>query len=151
MEDAAVSMLSYDKMNVFDKPNEQNGACINSAMARKGGCEETKFFHSQLQSVPQHACLYQKGLHLGYMITSCYYYLLSMQKVGENNHEEPNFNRAEPKTNCVGTHPFLATNFLKSAFLDFISTLGLLRSALCGFVESQKNVTKMFCENGKTA
>ena len=74
MEDAAVSMLSYDKMNVFDKPNEQNGACINSAMARKGGCEETKFFHSQLQSVPQHACLYQKGLHLGYMITAYYYY-----------------------------------------------------------------------------
>ena len=33
----------YDKYeNVFDKPNEQNDACIKSAMARKGGCEETK-------------------------------------------------------------------------------------------------------------
>ena len=28
--------------NLFAKPNEQNDACINSAMARKGGCEETK-------------------------------------------------------------------------------------------------------------
>ena len=83
-EDAAVSMLSYDKM---------------------------KFFHSQLQSVPQHACLYQKGLHLGYMMTAYYYYLLSMQKVGENNHEEPNFQREEPKTNRVGTAPLLAINF----------------------------------------
>ena len=27
--------------NVFIKPNEQNDARINSAMARKGGCEET--------------------------------------------------------------------------------------------------------------
>ena len=35
----------YDKYeNVFDKPNEQNDACIKSAMARKGGCEEAKIF-----------------------------------------------------------------------------------------------------------
>ena len=37
--------LHYEKLlgdkNVFVKPNEQNDACINSAMARKGGCEET--------------------------------------------------------------------------------------------------------------
>ncbi len=30
--------------NVFAKPNEQNDACIKSAMARKGGCEETNVF-----------------------------------------------------------------------------------------------------------
>ena len=77
MEDAAVSMLSYDKM---------------------------KFFHSQLQSVPQHACLYPKGLHLGYMITAYYYYLLSMQIAREINNEEPINNR-------IGTTPFLAINF----------------------------------------
>ena len=29
-------------LNLFAKPNEQNDACITSAMARKGGCEETK-------------------------------------------------------------------------------------------------------------
>lgn len=82
MEDAAVSMLSYDKM---------------------------KFFHSQLQSVPQYACLYQKGLHLGYMITA-YYYLLSMQMAREINNEEPINNR-------IGTTPFLAIIFIKSAFV----------------------------------
>ena len=53
MEDAAVSMLSYDKMNVFDKPNEQNGACINSAMARKGGCEETNSLTETMQECMQ--------------------------------------------------------------------------------------------------
>lgn len=57
------------------------------------------------------AALYQKGLHLGYMITAYYYYLLSMQMVGENNREEPNFQREEPKNNRVGTHPFLAIKF----------------------------------------
>jgi hypothetical protein len=30
--------------NLFAKPNEQNDACIKSAMARKGGCEETNVF-----------------------------------------------------------------------------------------------------------
>ena len=29
--------------NLFAKPNEQNDACIKSAMARKSGCEETNF------------------------------------------------------------------------------------------------------------
>ncbi len=33
--------------NVFAKPNEQNDACIKSAMARKGGCEETNVFYKQ--------------------------------------------------------------------------------------------------------
>ena len=32
--------------NLFAKPNEQNDACIKSAMARKGGCEETNFIQS---------------------------------------------------------------------------------------------------------
>jgi hypothetical protein len=38
-----VSIISVNIMikNVFIKPNEQNDARINSAMARKGGCEET--------------------------------------------------------------------------------------------------------------
>ena len=31
-------------MNVFDKTNEQNDACINSAMAKKGGFKETNVF-----------------------------------------------------------------------------------------------------------
>ena len=42
--------LHYEKLlgdkNVFVKPNEQNDAYINSAMARKGGCEETKGIES---------------------------------------------------------------------------------------------------------
>ena len=42
--------LHYEKLlgdkNVFVKPNEQNDVCINSAMARKGGCEETKGIES---------------------------------------------------------------------------------------------------------
>ena len=83
------------------------------------------------------------------MITAYYYYLLSMQIAREINNEEPINNR-------IGTTPFLAINFLKSAFvdfisaldffksafLDFISTLGSLRSALCGFVESHKKCYK---------
>ncbi|MBR3115428.1 MAG: hypothetical protein IKH47_06615 [Bacteroidaceae bacterium] len=31
----------FSLINVFVKPDEQNNACINSVMARKGGCEET--------------------------------------------------------------------------------------------------------------
>ena len=36
--------------NLFAKPNEQNDACIKSAMARKGGCEETNFIQSLINS-----------------------------------------------------------------------------------------------------
>ena len=36
--------------NLFAKSNEQNDACIKSAMARKGGCEETNFIQSLINS-----------------------------------------------------------------------------------------------------
>jgi len=66
-------------------------------------------FIANLNMFRSMAALYQKGLHLGYMITA-YYYLLSMQMAREINNEEPINNR-------IGTTPFLATNFLKSAFV----------------------------------
>ncbi len=42
MKSVFKSLRTELELNVFVKPNEQNDACINSAMARKGGCEETK-------------------------------------------------------------------------------------------------------------
>ncbi|MBR1916488.1 MAG: hypothetical protein IJ832_01345, partial [Bacteroidaceae bacterium] len=39
--------------NLFAKPNEQNDACIKSAMARKGGCEETNPLTETMQECMQ--------------------------------------------------------------------------------------------------
>ncbi|MBR3373747.1 MAG: hypothetical protein IKG75_07070, partial [Bacteroidaceae bacterium] len=44
MKSVFKSLRTELELNVFVKPNEQNDACINSAMARKGGCEETNVF-----------------------------------------------------------------------------------------------------------
>jgi len=44
-------LLVVCKMNVFDKPNEQNEARFNSAMARKGGMKFNLFIAKVTKNV----------------------------------------------------------------------------------------------------
>ena len=62
MEKSRLSYLFY-RPTFFVKPNEQNDACINSAMARKGGCEETNDNQKEIENEkakchpkPNHHC-----------------------------------------------------------------------------------------------